>query len=75
MGPSFASYAMQQEHRRRQQQKEYLTTAGMPTMVETPTTVKASAGTLTATEMSETLWTPTTHEISQKFAKKTHQNI
>jgi hypothetical protein len=34
-----------------------------------PTTALASAGTLTATEIPETAWTPTTYECSRKMAK------
>jgi hypothetical protein len=45
------------------------TLAGMSATVETPTTLLASAGPSTATEMPETEWTPKNHEFSQKFAK------
>jgi hypothetical protein len=37
--------------------------AWMPATVETPTTILATAGTPTATEVSETVWTPTTHDF------------
>jgi hypothetical protein len=42
----------------------------MPATVETPTTILASARTPTATEVSETVWTPTTYDFWGKFAKK-----
>jgi hypothetical protein len=45
------------------------TLAGMSATVETPTTLLASAGPSTATEMPETVQTPINHEFSQKFAK------
>jgi hypothetical protein len=59
--------------------EERLTTAGMRSTVETPTTVFATAGTPTVTEMPGPVWTQTTYELveirenssdGEKFAKK-----
>jgi hypothetical protein len=38
--------------------------------VEIPTTILASAGTPTATEVPKTVWKPTTHDFRKKFAGK-----
>ncbi len=47
-----------------QQQQKDLTTRKLAT------TMLASAGKLTATEVPKTEWTPTTHDIFEKFAEK-----
>jgi hypothetical protein len=47
-----------------------LATAVGLAIVEILTTILASAGTPTATEVPNTVWTPTTHDFLEKFAEK-----
>jgi hypothetical protein len=35
-----------------------------------PTTTLASAGTPTSTEVPKTVWTPTTHDVFEKFERR-----
>jgi hypothetical protein len=62
-------------HQGPQQQQQDLTTRKLAQLVglataEIPTTIPASAGTLTALEVPKTVWTPTTQHVLEKFAEK-----